>query len=120
MIVYGPRESENRGATIAFNVLRVDGTAIPFAEVEGRAREAGVSLRGGCFCNPGAAEKAFRFPQGETARCFSALANGEFSIERFAECLGPDIAVGAVRASLGIPTSIRDIDRAIEVVESFR
>jgi hypothetical protein len=27
---------------------------------------------------------------------------------------------GAVRASVGIPTSVRDIDRAVEVVESFR
>jgi selenocysteine lyase/cysteine desulfurase len=120
VIVYGPRDLENRGATIAFNVLRNDGTAIPFGEVEDRARDAGVSLRGGCFCNPGAAEKAFGFPPTETGKCFAALADGEFSIEKFSACLGREIAVGAVRASLGIPTSVRDIDRAIEVVESFR
>jgi selenocysteine lyase/cysteine desulfurase len=119
-VVYGPGQMENRGGTIAFNVLRTDGTAVPFSQVENRAREAGVSLRGGCFCNPGAAERAFGFPARETARCFSDLRDGEFSVERFAECLGPEIAVGAVRASVGIPTSVRDIDRAIEVVESFR
>lgn len=118
--VYGPRHVENRGGTIAFNVLRSDRTAIPFSQVEDRAREAGVSLRGGCFCNPGAAERAFGFPARESARCFSELRDGEFSIERFAGCLGREIAVGAVRASVGIPTSVRDIERAIEVVESFR
>jgi selenocysteine lyase/cysteine desulfurase len=120
VVVYGPQAHENRGGTIAFNVLRNDGTVIPFSQVEDRARETGVSLRGGCFCNPGAAEKAFGFPPRETARCFSELRDGQFSIERFSECLGPEIAVGAVRASVGIPTSVRDIDRAVEVIESFR
>lgn len=120
VVVYGPRQVENRGGTISFNVLRNDGTAIPFSQVEDRAREAGVSLRGGCFCNPGAAEKAFGFPTRETGRCFSELHDGEFSIEKFSECLGPEIAVGAVRASVGIPTSVRDVDRAVEVIESFR
>jgi selenocysteine lyase/cysteine desulfurase len=120
VVVYGPRETMSRGATIAFNVLRNNETVVPFAQVEDRAREAGVSLRGGCFCNPGAAEKAFGFPASETARCFSSLADTGFSIERFSACLGSSIAVGAVRASLGIPTSIRDIDRGIEVVKSFR
>lgn len=32
---------------------------------------------------------------------------------------GPGTPVGAVRASLGIPSNKRDIDRAIEVVESL-
>ena len=117
--VYGPKGMENRGATIAFNVLRSDGTAIPFAEVEDRAREAGVSLRGGCFCNPGAAEAAFHFPLDKTGKCLAAVGQTGFSIEKFSACLGPEIAVGAVRASIGIPTSVRDIDRAIEVVATF-
>lgn len=32
---------------------------VPYARVEAQAREARVSVRGGCFCNPGAAEHAF-------------------------------------------------------------
>jgi selenocysteine lyase/cysteine desulfurase len=115
--VYGPKGMANRGGTIAFNVLRYDGTTVPFADVEARARDAGVSLRGGCFCNPGAAEAAFGFPLAETARCFREV--GEFSIEKFSRCLGPGVAVGAVRASIGIPTNLRDIDRALDVVRSF-
>jgi selenocysteine lyase/cysteine desulfurase len=115
--VYGPKGMANRGGTIAFNVLRYDGTTVPFADVEARARDAGVSLRGGCFCNPGAAEAAFEFPPAETARCFREVS--EFSIEKFSRCLGPGVAVGAVRASIGIPTNLRDIDRALDVVRSF-
>jgi selenocysteine lyase/cysteine desulfurase len=35
---------------------------------------------------------------------------------RFAECLGSDIAVGAVRASFGIASNERDIERLLAVV----
>jgi selenocysteine lyase/cysteine desulfurase len=42
-----------------------------------------------------------------------------FTIESFAECVGSDIAVGAVRASLGIASNEADIARLLEVVESL-
>ncbi|MGH9420257.1 MAG: aminotransferase class V-fold PLP-dependent enzyme [Thermoanaerobaculia bacterium] len=115
--IYGPEGMADRGGTIAFNVLRYDDSSIPFAEVETRARDAGVSLRGGCFCNPGAAEAAFGFLEMDTERCFAE--EGAFSIEKFSRCLGPGVAVGAVRASIGIPTNLRDIERALDVVRSF-
>jgi Selenocysteine lyase len=115
--VYGPRGMIDRGGTLAFNVLRYDGSTVPFAEVEKRARDAGVSLRGGCFCNPGAAEAAFGFSAEETKRCFAE--EGHFTIEKFSRCLGRAVPVGAVRASIGIPTNVDDIERAIDVVRSF-
>src|SRR3954462_9271812 len=59
--VYGPKSVEDRGPTIAFNVVDRAERAVPFASVEARARDEGVSLRGGCFCNPGASEAAFGF-----------------------------------------------------------
>src|SRR3954469_8940112 len=117
--VYGPTSMRDRGPTIAFNVLDLLGRAIPFAAIETRAREEGVSLRGGCFCNPGASEAAFGFRADETARCLDQIAGDGFSIERFAECLGPDVAVGAVRASLGLPSNVEDVERALAVVRSY-
>ena len=117
--VYGPRDLVARGGTIAFNVLRSNGSAVPFAEVVDRARGAGVSLRGGCFCNPGASEAAFGFETEATRACLRIAAEDGFSIARFSDCLGPDVAVGAVRASFGIATNKRDIDRAIDVIASF-
>lgn len=117
--LYGPVGTTARGATVAFNVLRRDGTAIPFAHVVDRARARGVSLRGGCFCNPGAAEAAFGFPPEVMAMCLRATLSDGFSIDGLSECLGPSIAVGAVRASLGIPSTRRDIDRMIEVLSSL-
>ncbi|HKY96890.1 MAG TPA: aminotransferase class V-fold PLP-dependent enzyme [Gemmatimonadaceae bacterium] len=116
--VYGPRPGATRGATIAFNVIGADGNTVPFGRVVERARNEGVSLRGGCFCNPGASERAFGFLAQRTASCLDALGSG-FSIDKFSECLGPDIPVGAVRASMGIATNRRDVDRALAVVASF-
>jgi selenocysteine lyase/cysteine desulfurase len=117
--IYGPAGTTSRGGAIAFNVLNPDGTAIPFASVVDRARECGVSLRGGCFCNPGAADAAFGFPYEATVRCLRTAAADGFTIDKFSQCLGSGIAVGAVRASFGIPSNKRDIDRAIEVIESL-
>jgi selenocysteine lyase/cysteine desulfurase len=117
--LYGPKSVEDRGPTIAFNIIDRNGRAIRFSDVETRARDEGVSIRGGCFCNPGASESAFGFRAEQTARCLDQLSATEFSIERFAECLGPDVAVGAVRASIGLPTNIADIDRVLAIVASY-
>jgi selenocysteine lyase/cysteine desulfurase len=118
-IVYGPRTSHGSGATVAFNLVAPDGIPIPFANVVERARNEGVSLRGGCFCNPGTSEAAFKFPFDKTSRCFARADQHGFSIDSFADCLGDDIPVGAVRASMGIATNDRDIDRALAVIRTF-
>lgn len=109
--VYGPRDLNERGGTVAFNV---DG--VPHTVVEQRAREAGVSLRGGCFCNPGASEAAFGLDS-RLATCLDDLGDA-FSAERFSACAGRP--VGAVRASFGMATSEEDVHRALEVIASYR
>jgi selenocysteine lyase/cysteine desulfurase len=117
--IYGPMSMRDRGPTIAFNVLDRTGSEIPFSDVESRARDEGVSLRGGCFCNPGASEAAFGFRAKETARCLDRISDTRFSIERLADCLGPNVPVGAVRASLGLPSNIGDVDRVVAVIQSY-
>lgn len=119
VLIYGPADLEARGATIAFNVLGYNSRAIPYQDVELRARDAGVAVRGGCFCNPGASEAAFGFPAEASARCQATAASRGFSVEDFASCLGQEFAVGAVRVSPGLATSANDIDRLIKVVESY-
>ena len=117
--VYGPAlNTSGRGGTVAFNVLDRDGRCVPFGLVTDRANAAGVHLRSGCFCNPGAAEAAFNFDADRMARCLDSLGSG-FSIPRLQRCLGPDVAVGAVRASVGLANNRRDIRRALDVVASF-
>jgi selenocysteine lyase/cysteine desulfurase len=91
-LIYGPTSRRERGATVAFNLLDPYGAVIPFALVLERSARARVSVRGGCFCNPGASEAAF----GVTTEL-----------------------VGAVRASFGAPSNQRDVARLIAVCESF-
>ena len=114
--IYGPVNTAGRGGIIAFNVCDRTGQPIPYARVEARARHAGVSLRGGCFCNPGASEAAFGLDAARVAACLDDLGT-TFTPERFAACT--NTAVGAVRASIGLANNCEDIERAVEVVASF-
>jgi selenocysteine lyase/cysteine desulfurase len=116
--LYGPASLDRRGATIAFNVLDGDGRPVPFDVVEQRANAAGVLLRGGCFCNPGAAETAFRLDAARVDACLTSL-GAELSVPALRSCLGPEVAVGAVRASLGVASNRRDVHRALDVIASF-
>ena len=104
---------------MAFNVLDRHGRAVRYQRVEAAALARGVSVRGGCFCNPGAAERAFGFPAAETAVCMERARREGFSVESFGDCLGGDVAVGAIRASLGLASNEADIARLIEVVTSL-
>lgn len=115
--IYGPANTTDRGGAIAFNVCDPSGQPIPYALVEARARHAGVSVRGGCFCNPGASEAAFALDPSRVAACLDDLGS-DFTPERFAVC--SNTAVGAVRASIGLANNGEDIERAVEIVASFR
>lgn len=117
--VYGPLTSDARGGTIPFNVVDPRGNVVPFGAVETAASQAGISVRGGCFCNPGASEVAFGIDGGEARRCLESFAPGEFSPRRYSECLGGQ-PVGAVRASLGVASNVADIDRFVTFLDEFR
>jgi selenocysteine lyase/cysteine desulfurase len=116
--LYGPTDARERGGTVAFNVRDREGELVRFSLVELAAAHARVSVRGGCFCNPGAAEAAFGFPPEGSRNCLQTLSAG-FSIERFADCL-PGVPVGAVRASVGIASNEQDVARLLEVLAAFR
>ena len=111
--VYGPPTLAGRGGTVAFNVS-LDGGVRPYEEVEAAARREGLAIRGGCFCNPGAAAHAFGLDPARTRACL----RGEFSLARFRACMAGQ-AVGALRASVGMATCARDIDRLGELIESL-
>ncbi|HEU4889457.1 MAG TPA: aminotransferase class V-fold PLP-dependent enzyme [Thermoanaerobaculia bacterium] len=114
--IYGPRTMHDRGGTVAFNLCDRDGTPLPYSLVEARATAANIAVRGGCFCNPGAAEAALRLDPGHTSRCLTTL-GANFTVDRFAACL--DSPVGAVRVSIGLANNEEDIRRAIALLATF-
>lgn len=116
--LYGPRTADRRGGAVAFNVLDERGRAVDFREVERRAGEHGISLRGGYFCNPGAAEYALGQTGDEIDRCLEGATTDSYDIERFSLCM-QNKPVGAVRVSLGIASNEYDIRRLVEVLTSF-
>ncbi|HEX2076326.1 MAG TPA: aminotransferase class V-fold PLP-dependent enzyme [Longimicrobium sp.] len=117
--IYGPVGMRDRGGTVALNVLRPDGSVVDYRVVEARARQAGISVRGGCFCNPGAAEHAFGFTPRESARCFGAAAAEGFDLDRLRACMRGR-PVGAVRVSVGMANVEADVTRFLELLAGFR
>ncbi|GLQ99305.1 aminotransferase class V-fold PLP-dependent enzyme [Dyella mobilis] len=113
--LYGPADMAQRGGIVAFNVLQDDGSVLPYEHVEQLAREHGVAIRGGCFCNPGAAEKAFGLDAVGVERCFDKL-EGSFSMEALRNCAARAVTVGALRLSVGAPTTREDIERALALM----
>ncbi len=118
--LYGPRSTEARGGTVAFNLLSPSGRIVPFGVVDREASARGISLRGGCFCNPGASEVAFDLPAGSALRCFESMGPGEFNLRDLADCFEEDVAVGALRASVGVATNAADLDRLRTFLEDAR
>jgi len=114
--IYGPPRSGARGGAVSFNVLDVSGRPLPYATVERAAREAGISVRGGCFCNPGAAEAAFGVDPARLERCLTLLGS-EFTPERLSACA--DTEVGAIRASLGMASNDSDVARLLAFLAAF-
>lgn len=116
--VYGPATLEDRGGTVAFNLLDSAGALIDCRRVEAAANDANISLRTGYFCNPGAAETSFELPEDEARRCYQELAGDGFTLQQFSACLH-DKPVGAVRVSLGLSSNEADIRSLVAVLASF-
>ncbi|MGA8927967.1 MAG: hypothetical protein WB462_17295, partial [Solirubrobacterales bacterium] len=112
---YGPRNSEDRGATVAFNFLHPDGRVVDERYVDRLARRHMISLRTGCFCNPGAGEVAFTISR-------ETLVGGEFgegtSLDDYIDAIGLPSG-GAVRASLGLASAPGDLDRFEQFAREF-
>ena len=98
---------------MALNFYRADGSLVDHREVERRAAARRISLRTGCFCNPGAGEAALGLSRAEIERCFPADAPGG-GFDAFRQCLDPQIGSGAVRISFGLASNRRDLERVLE------
>ncbi|MFG2970932.1 aminotransferase class V-fold PLP-dependent enzyme [Streptomyces sp. NPDC048288] len=107
----------DRGGTVALNVLGADGRIVDERVVTRDSAAHGISLRTGCFCNPGAGEEAFDLP---LTRLRSAAGAQVASLEEYLELLELPSA-GAVRVSLGVASQPRDIETFLAfLTETYR
>jgi selenocysteine lyase/cysteine desulfurase len=104
--LYGPETTERRGGSVTLNLLHPDGTVVDERIVSRESSARGISLRTGCFCNPGAGEGAFGIPR----RLLSgAVRRTTGTIDDHLTRLGLPSG-GAVRVSLGLSSNQADVD----------
>jgi len=116
---YGPGNMTMRGGTVTFNVLTPSGeNEVDSKLIEQMANEEKISLRTGCFCNPGAAESAFHYSALEAYQCFEDVTAEDFTLQQFSVCMN-EMPVGAVRVSLGIASNDADVDRLLAFMKRF-
>ena len=118
--VYGPATCQQRGGTVTMNFHDPEGTLIDFRRIEELAGAQGISLRTGCFCNPGAGEVAGGLTE-EDMR--AGLAEGaELTLPRFLQVMKQrgGKTLGAIRVSLGLVSNIADVDRFLTFAAGFR
>jgi molybdenum cofactor sulfurtransferase len=116
--IYGPTDTEMRGGTIAFNVYTAAGATIDHLTVEQRANTVNISLRTGCFCNPGAGELALGLSKGEMIQCLDR-AGSRMSLDAFRQCIDGK-STGAVRISVGLASNFEDARRFLDFIGTFR
>jgi molybdenum cofactor sulfurtransferase len=118
--IYGPADMTARGGTLTMNFYDPAGHLIDYRRVEELASAQRISLRTGCFCNPGAGEAA----EGLTADDMrAAAAAGDMTLPRFLQFMqqrGGGKSAGAIRASLGLVTNQSDLERFYRFAAEFR
>jgi selenocysteine lyase/cysteine desulfurase len=108
--IYGPAGLEDRGGTVAFNLLDPDGTVVDERLVAAESTAAGIALRTGCFCNPGAGEGAFEIGR---RRLRGSARWGVRTIDEYLTMIGLPTG-GAIRVSFGIASTFGDLQRLLD------
>lgn len=119
--LYGPTSAEGRGGAMTMNFYDDRDQVINHLEIEEAASSANISLRTGCFCNPGGGETALELSKTELIGCFSRTPEEErprFTPEDFRLCIDGK-STGAVRVSVGLASNFRDVYRFVEFAQGF-
>ena len=119
--LYGPAHMQQRGGTVTMNLYDPEGHLVDYRRVEELAAAQGISLRTGCFCNPGAGEAAEGIEEADL-RGGVAEVGHQINLPRFLQYLQDNggKSAGAIRVSLGLASNAADVDRFGAFAASFR
>ncbi len=107
--LFGPNSIEGRGGAVTVNFYDKNGKVIDHRFIESEANKVNISLRTGCFCNPGAGEIALGISRVELDVCFTSQGHEDrLSIDDFRSCIDGKSS-GAVRISVGMVTNFNDV-----------
>ncbi len=117
--IYGPTTTDRRGGAVTVNFFNKEGLPIDHRTIEKAANQVNISLRTGCFCNPGAGEIALGISSMELAACFSMPGREQrLSLDDFRLCIDGK-ASGAVRISVGLVTNFNDVQAFLAFARGF-
>ncbi len=108
--VFGPTTAgDDRGGAVTVNFYDKNGAAFDHRFIEGEANKVNISLRTGCFCNPGAGEVALGISRVELDVCFTRPDHEDhLTLDEFRKCIDGKSS-GAVRISVGMVTNFNDV-----------
>jgi molybdenum cofactor sulfurtransferase len=115
--LYGANTNNMRGGAITINFYDKNGKLIDHRFIEQEAYKRNISLRTGCFCNPGGSEVALGLSKAELLSCF-AQSDSRLTIDDFRECID-EKGTGAVRISTGLVSNFSDVYRFVKFAEKF-
>lgn len=117
--VYGPTDTEARGGAVTVNFFDREGRAIDHRSIEEQANRVNISLRTGCFCNPGAGEVALGISRVELDVCFNGPGHeNRLTLDDFRLCIDGKSS-GAVRISVGMVSNFEDIQFFLKFCEGL-
>jgi selenocysteine lyase/cysteine desulfurase len=117
--IHGPTDTTARGGTVTFMMRDRDGRPVDDRRVEELANRVNISLRTGCFCNPGAGEIAHRLDTDAMRKWF--VRNEPISFLELRERLYTehDLLMAAIRISVGIASNFADVYRFMCFLQGF-
>ncbi len=118
--LYGPATTTMRGGTITMNFYDQDGHLLDYRRIEELAGLEGISLRTGCFCNPGAGETAEDLTEEDMRAGFAQ--GRDITLPLFLQIMQHrgGKSAGAVRVSLGLASNFADVKTFLEFAERLR
>jgi selenocysteine lyase/cysteine desulfurase len=118
--IYGPLTTKMRGAIVTMNFYDPSGHLLDYRRVEELAGEQRISLRTGCFCNPGAGETAEGITEEDVT---AALAiRDDLTLSSFLQIVTArgGKSAGAIRVSFGLASNFADAERFVQFAASLR
>ena len=119
--LYGPADMIERGGTVTLNLYDPQGHLVDYRRIEEMAAEKNISLRTGCFCNPGAGETAEDLNE-DDMRAGLAEAGVDINLQRFLHVMQDrgGKSAGAIRVSLGLASNFADVERFVNFAAGLR
>lgn len=112
--IFGPATNDRRGSTVIMNLFDHEGNKIDVGMIEQKANEKRISVRTGCFCNPGIDEINNCITSEELSLFYSSKGYTHYDRIHF---LGK--MRGAIRISLGLMTNHSDCEKYLEFCKGF-